>query len=117
MDISPYAVEHAMPSVRESLVVGNAKKIPFEKDSFDLVLSINTLSELSLEDCKSAIGEIERVSKGNSFITLNSWRNEASKMKLQNWNLTALSNFSVKKWKEILKQKSYTGDYYWFILE
>jgi acetolactate synthase I/II/III large subunit len=114
VDISEYAVSRALPSVKEYISVGNAKALAFADESFDLVLSINMLSELPIQSCKAAINEIGRVSKGRSFVTLNSWRNRREKEQLLKWNLTALSNYSVAEWKEILQDVRYKGDYYWF---
>lgn len=114
IDISDYAVSQALPDVRGDILVGDAASLPFEDKSFDLVLSINTLSELPAEACKKAMYEIGRVSKGNSFITLNSWRNKRERDQLQKWNLTAFSNHSIPEWVAILSEVEYKGDFYWF---
>jgi acetolactate synthase-1/2/3 large subunit len=116
IDISKYAVDRAMPSVKGSIYAGNACSLPFSNNEFDLVLSINTLSELDDIDCRKGITEIERVSKNNAYIVLNSWSNAAGKDRLLKWNLTALSNHSKQDWKNIFKQEGYGGDYYWFDL-
>ena len=47
------------------LSVGNAKKLDFEDNSFDLVISINTIHNLEGQDLENSL-EIERVSK-NKF--------------------------------------------------
>lgn len=114
VDISDYAVSQALPNMRECISVGDAKALAFADESFDLVLSINTLSELPIQHCKAAIEEIGRVSRGRSFVTLNSWRNRREKERLFKWNLTALSNYSVAEWQAILRDLGYKGDYYWF---
>lgn len=114
IDISEYAVGRALPSVKEHILIGDARILPFADENFDLVLSINTLSELPIQYCRDAIKEIGRVSKGRSFVTLNSWRNRREKERLLKWNLTALSNYSVAEWKVILGEIGYQGDYYWF---
>jgi ubiquinone/menaquinone biosynthesis C-methylase UbiE len=114
IDISEYAVSQAMPDVRSNIEVGNAADLPFEDQSFDLIISLNTLSELPIEDCKKALREINRVSKGISFITLNSWRNKRERTQLLKWNLTALSNYSISEWRKILSEVGYKGDLYWF---
>ncbi|MCX6733043.1 MAG: thiamine pyrophosphate-binding protein [Candidatus Roizmanbacteria bacterium] len=114
IDISEYAVSRALPSVKSSVSIGDAQALQFPDHSFDLVLSINTLSELPIHSCRPALTEISRVSRGRSFITLNSWRNRREKDQLLKWNLTALSNFSVSEWKSILQDVGYVGDYYWF---
>lgn len=114
IDISDYAVTNALPDVRSEINVGDAVSLPYEDNSFDLVLSINTLSELPADSCKKALHEINRVSKGRSFITLNSWRNKREQVQLQKWNLTALSNYSIPQWIAILSEANYRGDFYWF---
>jgi SAM-dependent methyltransferase len=117
IDISPYAVEHAIETVRPCLRVGNAKQLPFEDDSFDLVISINTVHNLPLEECKQALREIERVSRAHSFVTVDAWRNEQERRRMLMWNLTALTYMHVDDWKALFDEVGYTGDYYWFIAE
>lgn len=117
LDISQYAMDHALPSVRQYLQVGNAKKLPFPDKSFDVVICINTVHNLPLEECKQALREIERVSRGNSFVTMDAWRNDAERERLLKWNLTALTYMHVDEWKKLFNEIGYTGDYYWFIAE
>ena len=117
IDVSNYAVENAMDSVKKYLQVGDAKEIPFEDNSFDLVISINTIHNLELEDCKKSIREIERVSKKHSFIVVDAWRNEEEKKRMLGWNLTALTYMHVDDWKQLFNDQDYSGDYYWFIAE
>jgi acetolactate synthase-1/2/3 large subunit len=114
LDISEYAISQAPATVRHDLVVGDAKALPFNDKSFDLVLAINTLSELAEADLVSALNEIGRVAKGRSFVTLNAWRNPRERNRLMKWNLTALTNKSVAGWKSMLKAIEYKGDYSWF---
>ena len=116
VDVSSYAIENALDTVKEKIELGNARDLPFEDKSFDLVLAINTISELSLDDYKLALNEISRVTKNNSFITLNSWRNRREREALIRWNVSARSNFSVDEWKSILSEVEYKGDFFWFIL-
>ena len=92
IDISQYAIENAKEEVKEFIQLGNAKNLSSFKDKeFNLVISINTIHNLKLEECKQAIKEIERVGK-NTFITIDAWQTEKEKEEL-----------------------NYTGDYYWFI--
>ena len=115
VDISDYAVENSIPEIKPYLQVGNATKLPFEDDCFDFVISINTIHNLNLQDCATALQEIERVTKGNSFITVDAYRNDEEKARMQAWNLTALTMMSVDEWKQFFLEVGYTGDYYWFI--
>jgi len=117
IDISAYAREHAKPEMQPFITVADAKELPFEDKSFDLVIAINTLHNLPLDDCKRALREIERVSRAHAFVMNDAWRNEAEHQSMLKWNLTALTYMHVDDWKKLFAEVGYTGDYYWFIAE
>ena len=115
VDLSEYAIANSIPEIKPYLQVGNATKLPFENNYFDFVISINTIHNLNREDCAVALQEIERVTKGNSLITVDAYRNDEEKARMEAWNLTALTMMSVDEWKQFFLEVGYTGDYYWFI--
>lgn len=115
VDISKYAIENAMPDMKPHLEVANATNLPFKNDSFDVVISINTIHNLEREECGKALQEIERVSRGKSFITVDAYRNEEEKERMYAWNLTAKTIMSVEEWILFFKEVGYSGDYFWFI--
>ena len=117
IDISEYAIERAKETVKPFLRVGNATELPYEDKSFDLVISVNTIHNLALEECKQSLREIQRVSKAHAFITMDAWRTEEERQRLMMWNLTALSYMYVQDWEKVFLETGYTGDYYWFIAE
>lgn len=115
MDISTYAIENALDDMKPFLKVGNAKKLPYPDKSFDLVISINTVHNLELDDCKKALQEVMRVTKKNAFITVDAYRNAGEKARMEQWNLTARTYMHVDEWKKLFDDIGYTGDYWWFI--
>jgi SAM-dependent methyltransferase len=115
VDISKYAIENAMPDMKPHLEVANAINLPFKNNSFDVVISINTIHNLEREECGKALQEIERVSRGKSFITVDAYRNEEEKERMYAWNLTAKTIMSVEQWILFFKEVGYSGDYFWFI--
>jgi SAM-dependent methyltransferase len=115
IDISAYAIENAIEDMRPFLQVADAVALPFADKSFDVVISINTVHNLELEDCARALQEIERVSRGKSFITVDAYRNEEEKSRMYAWNLTAKTIMPVNDWIAFFVEVGYTGDYYWFI--
>jgi len=115
IDISNYAIDNSLEEVKPYLRVGNAKKLPYPDKSFDLVISINTVHNLPLKDCKAAIREIQRVSRKHAFITVDAYRNKEEKKRMEDWNLTALTYMSVGEWKKLFREVGYKGDYWWFI--
>lgn len=115
IDISNYAIQNSHVDVANSVKVGDAKNLNFKSSSFDLVISINTVHNLDLEDCKNAIIEIQRVSKKNSFITVDAYKTPEEKERMLKWNLTAKTILSVNDWKNLFDDIGYKGDYFWFI--
>ena len=115
VDIASYAVENCIESMKDHLLVADARELPFSDNSFDLVISINTIHNLEKADLITALKEIERVSKRHSFITVDAYRNDEEKELMFAWNLTAKTILSVAEWKELFANAGYTGDYYWFI--
>lgn len=115
IDVSEYAIENAIEDMRSNVQVGDARKLPFPDDSFDVVISINTLHNLDREDCGQALREIERVSKGKAYITVDAYHNDEEIERMMAWNLTAKTIMHVDEWKGFFNEVGYTGDYYWFI--
>jgi len=115
VDISEYAVENGKDEIKKDLLVANAMDLPFEDNSFDVVVSINTVHNLELDECGKALREISRVSKKYSFITVDAYTNEKEKELMYGWNLTAKTIMSADDWKIFFNKNGYTGDYYWFM--
>jgi ubiquinone/menaquinone biosynthesis C-methylase UbiE len=117
IDISEYAYENALDDMKPYLRVGNAKSLPYPDRSFDLVTAINTVHNLDLDECKQAIREIQRVSRGKAFIMVDAWRNEEERVRLQNWVVTCKTAMHTRDWEKLFAEVGYTGDYWWFIAE
>ena len=117
IDVSSYAIENALSSVKPFLKIASAEKLPYPDKSFDLVVSINSIHNLPLERLKTALKEIQRVCRGDSYITIDAWRNDLERENLFKWVLTAETMMHVDDWKELFKQVGYTGDYWWFIAD
>jgi ubiquinone/menaquinone biosynthesis C-methylase UbiE len=115
IDISEYAIENAHEDVKSNVQVADAKDLPFEDNSFDLVISITTIHNLALEDCKQSIREIQRVAKNHAFMTMDAYHSEAEREGMLKWNLTALTHMYNNQWEELFEEVGYTHDYYWFI--
>ena len=115
IDISEYAIENTIEEMKKHVQVANANSLPFDDNSFDLVISINTVHNLEKEECGIALQEIERVSRGKSFVLLDAYRTDKEKELMFAWNLTGKTILHVDEWKRFFNEVGYTGDYYWFM--
>ena len=111
IDVSPYAIEHAEKEVAMFVTVGGADSLPFDDDSFDLVISINTIHNLDRKGCLRAFSEIQRVCGGNAFVMVDGWKNEEERELLERWVLTAQTMLSADDWIALMDEAGYTGDY------
>src|ERR1700761_9314558 len=64
LDISEYALMNCEPEVVGRLHLGSAERLPFPADSFDAVVSINTVHNLGRKELIIALKEIERLAPG-----------------------------------------------------
>lgn len=115
IDISNYAIENSKEEVKNLVTVGDAKSLDFEDNSFDYVISINTIHNLKKNECFTALKEIQRVSRISSFITVDAYNNDEEKKRMFDWNLTAKTIMSTSEWIDFFDEAQFTGDYYWFI--
>ena len=63
IDISEYAVMNCEPEVVGRLQVGDAMHLPFPDNSFEAVISINTIHNLERAGCIQALREMQRLRK------------------------------------------------------
>ena len=115
IDISEYAITNVIEGMSDNVQVADARELPFEDNSFDVVISINTVHNLEKDDLAKALQEIERVSRGKSFVTVDAYNSAEEKERMYAWNLTAKTIMSVDEWVSFFSEVGYTGDYYWFI--
>ena len=115
IDISEYAIENSLHDVRPFLSVASCDEIPFEDNYFDYTISITTIHNLDFAGCVKSLKEIERVSKKGSFITVDAYRTDEERLRMEAWNLTALTILHVDEWLDLFAEAGYKGDYFWFI--
>jgi SAM-dependent methyltransferase len=87
-------------------------KLPFEDESFDLVIGVSCVYTLNLPDAIKCLREIQRVSRGQSFITLAAYENEEDiegLMLLRYWFLLGTTILTKPDWLAVMAHAGYTG--------
>ncbi|PZT48630.1 SAM-dependent methyltransferase [Helicobacter valdiviensis] len=116
-DISEYALQNAKEEIKDCLFNFNAKDpLPFGNKEFDLVFSLGTLHNLSVYHLKNAFREMERVAN-DSYLMVESYRNNKELFNLQCWALTCDSFFSPSEWIWLMREFGYKGDYEFIYFE
>jgi len=116
-DISKHAISDSRNELRPNLFIQRAQdKFPFKDNEFDLIISLGVLHNLRIQDLEISLAEIERAGK-QSYIMLESYRNERELFNLQCWALTCESFFDNKEWIWLYNHFGYTGDYEFIYFE
>ncbi|MEG3618327.1 class I SAM-dependent methyltransferase [Magnetovibrio sp. PR-2] len=116
LDISHYAMMNCEPEVVGRLHIGSAESLPFPDNSFDAVVSINTVHNLERDLCVQAVKEIERLAPGKGFIQVDSYKTPEQKEIFESWVLTAHFYDYPEGWLKLYEEAGYTGDYNWTII-
>lgn len=111
-DISEYCTENNVLDLVWEFDIGK-DNLP---DDFDLIISINTLHNLTLPELRHAIYQINEWGK-QSYIVVESYRNVQELHNLQCWALTCEQFFRPEEWEMIFKLFNYTGDYEFIFFE
>jgi ubiquinone/menaquinone biosynthesis C-methylase UbiE len=117
LDISEYALKHCLPSVVGRLHLGSADHLPFPDDSFDAVLSINTIHNFDRAGALRAVCEVQRLAPGRGYIQVDAYRTPEQRELFMSWVLTAKYHDYPGAWVQLFEEAGYTGDWYWTILE
>lgn len=117
LDISNYAIVNSKEEVKDRLQVGNATSLPWADKSFDFVFSLNTFHNLHNYDLEKALREMERVSKKDKYLCVESYRTEDEKANLLYWQVTCEAFCTPEEWAWWFKQTSYTGDHSFIYFE
>ena len=117
IDISRHALKNAPNEIKPYLFKHDInKKLPFKKNSFNLVISLACLHNLKINKLIPALKKIQTLSK-NKYLMVESYRNEKELFNLQCWALTCESFFSKDEWKWLFEMTGYNGDFEFIYFE
>jgi SAM-dependent methyltransferase len=107
-----YPIEETMDSVKENIIFCPYEKLPFKDKSFDFVMAFASIYMLNFGGVLNALREIQRVSGGNSYVTLGAYNTKEEKELFLEWTLLGTTILRKDEWLEVFKETGYTGDYF-----
>lgn len=108
-----YPITQASASIRESLRLGSYYQLDYLADGeIDFLWGFSSIYMQTLGDVVKTIREIQRVSSGNSLITLGAYNNEKQKKSFERWTLLGTTILSCEDWRDVFEYCGYTG--HWF---
>jgi len=111
IEISDYALQCTMPSIKPFVKKGSFTALPFADGEFDFIIAIGPVYSLNLSDAIKCLKEIQRVGKGKSFITLGAYETLEDYRLFSYWTLLGCTILSKRDWVKVLSHAGYTGDY------
>lgn len=117
LDISRYALQHAPTEIIGRLHLGTADVLPFPDESFDLVVSINAIHNLTRPRAVEALREIERVGRSRAYVVVDSYHTPEQQALFESWVLTAQFHDYPAGWYEAFAEAGYSGDWSWTVVE
>jgi ubiquinone/menaquinone biosynthesis C-methylase UbiE len=111
IEISDYAIKSSDKKIKKFITKGHFYDLPFKDNEFDFIIAIGPVYSLNLADAIKCLKEIDRVGKGESFITLGAYDHEKDLKLFRYWTLLGSTILSKKEWTEVLKHTKYKGDY------
>jgi len=110
IDLSSYALENAIKDVKPFLVQGSCEHLPWKTNSFDLVISKDTLPHLTQDQLALAIVEIRRVCRtDNIFFEIGVIEDKQDRELMKTWDETQQSIENSAWWRHLLDNHGFRG--------
>lgn len=110
IDLSQYAVDHAVEMVKEFVHQGSCTSLEFDDDAFDLVYSKEMLPHLTQNEVAAALREAQRVCKtDNIFLEIQVGNSQEDRDLIYNWDITHQCVESSDWWRNFLKDQEFRG--------
>ncbi len=116
LDISTYALQHAVIEAQGRMVRGTCDALPFTDASFDLIIGLDVIHNLDRAGVIRSLREFERVGRGRSYIRVDSYGTPEERAVFLDWVLTAKFHDYPAAWETVFAEAGFRGDWTWTII-
>lgn len=110
-EVSQYAIATAPDSVARCIEFVPPWALPFEDQTFDLVICAGPVYSLTLEDSMRCLREVMRVCRGRAFVTMAAYETHEDFWLFRGWTLLGATVLKRGEWLEVLEHVGYVDDY------
>lgn len=108
-----YPIQQANAGIKKSLRLHKYYELDNIPDGdVDFLWAFSSIYMQSLGDVVQTLRQVQRVSDGNSFITVGAYRDEKQRESFERWTLLGTTVLSCDDWLEVFDYCGYNG--YWF---
>jgi len=111
-ETSKYAVSKTIKPVKKLIKKFTSfSDLSLIHSKFDCIIALGVVYIHTLSDAIQLLKNIQRLSKGKSFITLASYEAEKDYWLFKDWTVLGCLLYKKKEWKKIMKYAGYKGYY------
>ena len=112
LETSQYAISKTLGTVKKKIKkIKNYCDIDKIDQKFDCIIALGVIYTLTLADAIYCIKKIQKLARGNSFITLATYSNQEDYWLFKNWTVLGSTLLKQDEWRKVLKHCKYKGDY------
>ena len=113
LETSKYAIDNSMENVKQNIQkCDNYLELKYSDRYFDFVIALGVVYTHNLTDAIKCLKEIQRVSKGKSFVTLASYKTLEDYWLFKKWSVLGTTILLEDEWIKLLQHSNYNSDYF-----
>ena len=110
-EMSRYAIDNSMKSIKDSITYTRPVDIDFKENFFNLTIALGVVYMLTLSDAINLLKKITYITKkNNSFITLATYSNDEDTELFNNWTLGGNLCLKREEWQVVFDEANYKGN-------
>ena len=106
IDVSSYAKAKAWGEMGSYIDLGSCVSLPYPDNYFDASVAINSIHNVSEDECVESLRELTRVTKNkmNIFVQVDAFSNRSELQLFEEWVLTAQTYKKPTDWIKLFKK-------------
>ncbi len=112
LEKSPYAIKNSHKLIKKNIKNFDIeKKLNYQDQTFDFIICKEVFPHINPKKVNQVLKDINRIvkNKKNIYIFIQTFKSDNQIKLFKKWDVTHKSNYSKKKWKEIMRKNKFKG--------